>query len=331
MKETPIAIIGLGLIGGSLGLALGTADPKESPFGRARIIGYDANKQAMRTARGRLAIDEEAPSAAEAAGRAAIVIIATPVQAVREVMAEIAPHLRQGALVIDTASTKAQVMRWARELLPRTASFVGGHPMAGSEQSGIDAASIDLFKDAIYCLCPDPQARSEAVDTAQALVETIGAKPYYLDPEEHDAYVAGISHLPFLLSTALVEMTSRSPGWVEMQALAATGFRDVSRLASGDPTMHRDICLTNGPAITRWINDTIRFLVEVREAIAEQNTAALDDLFNHARQVREAWLQRTPHQRPGEPGPTPGREDLGPTIGQLFMGRMASRRRREEK
>lgn len=295
-----ITIVGLGLIGTSLGMALRSADEQTSPLGQLEVVGYDPDKRAQSEARGRLAIDRGTDSLDEAVRDAHIVIIATPVQAVRATLAQLSALLPAGAVVTDTASTKAQVCAWAHEFLPDSISFVGGHPMAGKEQAGARAADPDLFKDAIYCLTPAPNAQPEAIDAVQALVTTVGARPYYIDPDEHDAYVAGVSHLPFLLSTALIETTSRSPAWKEMALLAATGFRDISRLASGDPVMHRDICLTNRAALTRWINDTITFLVEVRGHLEASDATQFDAIFEHAKQVRDEWLHNKPYLRPGE-------------------------------
>lgn len=295
-----ISIIGLGLIGASLGMALRNANPAESPLGPVEVAGFDRDAGTVRAARGRLAIDREARSLAEAVRDAQIVVVATPVLAVREVFKELGPLLRAGAVVTDVASTKAEVARWAAELLPAGVAYVGGHPMAGKERAGVEAADPDLFKGAIYCLTAPPQAHQGAVEAVEGLVRAVGAKPYYIDPEEHDAYVAGISHLPMLLSVGLVEVTGRSPAWKELAPLAATGFRDVSRLASGDPEMHRDICLTNAQGIARWLNEMISFLVELREQIAAGDAAALEELLRRARAQRDAWLESRPHLRPGE-------------------------------
>ncbi len=295
-----IAIIGMGLIGTSLGMALRSADPKESPLGPLEIVGYDQDNRATKEARGRLAIDREARTLADALRDVQVVIIATPVQAVQPTLQQLATLLPAGAIVTDTASTKAQVCSWAQELLPSSINFVGGHPMAGKEQSGAQAADPDLFKGAIYCLTPGPSARQEAVDLVDALVHTVGAKPYYIDPDEHDAYVAGISHLPLLLSALLVEATSRSAAWKEMAPLAASGFRDVSRLASGNPEMQRDICITNRTALIRWINESISLLVEFRQHLEANDAAAVEQFLQHAKKMRDEWLEQRPNQRPGE-------------------------------
>ncbi|NNJ11301.1 prephenate dehydrogenase/arogenate dehydrogenase family protein [Chloroflexales bacterium ZM16-3] len=295
-----ISIIGLGLIGASLGAALRSADVKESPLGEIEVVGYDRDVRAVKESRGRLAIDREARSLADAVRDAQIVVLATPVRAMREVMAQLADILPAGAVVTDVASTKAEVGRWAAELLPSTVSYVGGHPMAGKEQAGAAAADPDLFKGVIYCMTVAPTARQGAIDAVEAMVRAVGAKPYYIDAEEHDAYVAGISHLPFLLSVGLIEITSRSPAWKEMSPLAATGFRDVSRLASGDPEMHRDISLTNPAGLSRWINEMVEFLLDARDQIEAGEAEGIESILRRAKQQRDSWLESRPNLRPGE-------------------------------
>lgn len=295
-----ISIIGLGLIGASLGMALRSADVKESPLGAIEVVGYDRDPRVVKEARGRLAIDKEARSLAEAARDAQIVVLATPVRAAREVLAQLAGLLPAGAIVTDVASTKAEIGRWAAELLPPGVSYVGGHPMAGKERAGVAAADPELFKDVIYCLTAAPSARQEAVDAVEGLVRTVGAKPYYIDPDEHDAYVAGISHLPFILSVGLIEVTSDSPAWKEMSPLAASGFRDVSRLASGDPEMHRDISLTNPAGLGRWIDAMVEYLITVRDQIQAGDAEAIEALLRRAKHERDAWIESRPNLRPGE-------------------------------
>lgn len=295
-----IALIGMGLIGTSLGMALRSADETTSPLGNLFITGYDINAHATSIARGRLAIDREASSLGAAVEDAQLVVICTPAQVTRTVLSQLAPLLAPGAVVTDVASTKTAICRWADEFLPNTKLFVGGHPMAGREQSGPEAADRHLFTGAIYCLTPSVNTHPDAINLVEALVKTIGAKPYYIDPEEHDAYVAGISHLPFLLSAALVEVVSRSPAWQEMSVLAASGFRDMSRLAAGDVVMHRDICLTNREALIRWINETLAYLIEMRDALDAHDAAMINELFIHAKEVRDAWMLHKPSLRPGE-------------------------------
>lgn len=302
-----ITIIGMGLIGTSLALALRSLHEQQSPFGAVSVTGYDQNPQTTRTARGRLAIDHVAGTLEEAVQQAELVVLAPPVRAIRPLFEQLAPLLSPDTVVTDVASTKAQVCTWARELLPASTQFVGGHPMAGREQSGPEAATPELFHNAIYCLTPAPDTDEHALDTVEQLVVAVGAKPYYLDPEEHDAYVAGISHLPFLLSAALVDATGNSPGWKDMSVLAASGFRDITRLASGDVVMHRDICMTNRVALLRWIDDMTACLEHVRDYLEQDDSEQMGEFFARAREVREAWLAQREGMRPGEDAlpPTP--------------------------
>ena len=295
-----ISIIGTGLIGTSLGMALRSANEKTSPLGAVTLVGYDQNKRASGDARGRLALDRVANSLAEAVREAQIIVLATPVGVMHDLLQQIGGLVSAGTVVTDTASTKGEVTRWARQFLPTTIDFVGGHPMAGKEQTGSSAADPDLFKEAIYCLTPSVHTRPHAMEAMEAFVTTLGAKTYYIDPEEHDAYVAGVSHVPFLLSAALVDVTTGSSSWKEMAPLAASGFRDISRLASGDPVMHRDICLTNAAALTRWIDQMVESLNSVRGQLESGNADKIEELFTRAKQSRDAWLETRPNLRPGE-------------------------------
>lgn len=295
-----IAIIGMGMIGTSLGMALRNADEQASRLGALHISGFDRERTTLSAARGRLAVDREATSLADAVGEAQIVVLAVPVLALHGLLSELAPLLAPGTVVTDVCSTKAEVMAWARELLPRTVDFVGGHPMAGRERTGPAAADPALLKEAIYCLTVPADARPQAIEAVEALVETAGAKPYYIDPAEHDSYVAGISHLPFLLSAALVDLVSSGGAWREMQTLAASGFRDTTRLASGSPEMHRDICMTNRVALQHWLDRMLQSLSDVREQLDSGDQAAIEALFARAYERREEWLASKPHMRPGE-------------------------------
>jgi prephenate dehydrogenase len=279
MTTQRIAIVGLGLIGGSLGLAL-----KRSATPRT-IVGWDADREATEQARVRGAIDHAVDDIRDTAS-ADVVVVAVPVLAVREVFGTLAPALAPSTVVSDVASTKQAVCGWA-SVLP--CAFVGGHPMAGSERHGIAAARANLFDGATYCLTPTPDTPHSVLDTLAALVEDTGARPYILDADAHDRAVAAVSHLPFMLSAALVDVAGSSPEWALFRALAATGFRDVSRLASGDPRMHRDICLSNSEHITSALRETARVLEDIATHLDdpdylqrwfEQTKRTRDDMYN---------------------------------------------------
>ncbi|MCK4362470.1 MAG: prephenate dehydrogenase/arogenate dehydrogenase family protein [Dehalococcoidia bacterium] len=287
-----IAIIGLGLIGGSVGLALRRAEAGFEVVGSARRP--EVASRALEIG----AVDRTEGSLISAVKDAELVLIATPAMAMKEILAEIGGSLREGSIVTDTASTKAEVMDWAEMTLPPSVSFIGGHPLAGKETSGIEAADGDLFQGCTYCLIAGRGAAKEARDTVAGLVRQIGANPLFIDASEHDGLVAGISHLPLLISVALITATTKSPSWPEMARLAASGFRDLTRLASGDPRMSRDICLTNREPILHWIDDYIEEMRALRRLVSEGGVKGgagesekLEEAFMRAREEREGWLR----------------------------------------
>ena len=280
-----IAIIGLGLIGGSIGLAL-----KRSGLENAELTGYARNPEVASKALRLRAVDKIGESLTSTVGKADIVILATPTMAIKEILEQIAPHLISGCIVTDTASTKAKVMEWAEQYLPSRVNFVGGHPMAGKESAGIDAAEGNLFQGRTYCLIPGRNASPASIQLMVELVEKMGANPLFITAPEHDNFVAGISHLPLILSSTLVMATTKSPVWEKMSGLAATGYRDVTRLASQHPRMNRDICLTNRENILLWIDEFSRELSRFRQLVAD-SSEDLEKAFTEARQARESWLE----------------------------------------
>jgi prephenate dehydrogenase len=229
-----------------------------------------------------------------------LVVLAVPAQAVPAVLREIVPYLEVGAVITDVCSTKAQIAAWADEILPKANPFIGGHPMAGRDASGPKAATPELFKGSVYCLCPGLTSPPEAIALCEAMVDRVGAKTYFIEPVEHDAYVAGISHLPFILAASLVNMTASESSWREMSALAATGFRDTTRLASGDIIMHRDIVMTNRIALERWLTQAVSQLESFKDVVVRGDEAAISTFFEQAKTTRATWLEQKPGMRPGE-------------------------------
>ena len=181
---------------------------------------------------------------------------------------------------------------WADELLPESVSFVGGHPMAGKAIS-IEGADADLFKGATWCVTPSIRATEAALRNVLGMVAALGAEAFFVDSAEHDAYVAGISHLPFVLAAALTNALGTDSSWKDMKSLTAGGFKDMTRLASGSPVMHRDIVLTNQAAILRWIDQFQGELSAVRDLIARESIegreAEIEKFFNKARDIRAEW------------------------------------------
>jgi prephenate dehydrogenase len=210
----------------------------------------------------------------------------------RSLLQNIATSVTPGSVITDVASTKTQVISWAEEFLPSSVSFVGGHPMIGKELSGVEAGDAALFQNRVYCLTPTTRTPAAAIDKVASFVESLGARVRFLEPAEHDGQVAGVSHLPFVASAALMNTVANSPSWGDAAILASTGFRDISRLAAGNPEMYRDICLTNSESLVRWLNDYISTLNQFRDQIAAHDVH-LDETFAKAQQARLKWQE--PH------------------------------------
>jgi len=277
-----VAIIGLGLIGGSVGLALHKAKAAQ------QVVGYDVGKGVSNQARKVGAIDQPYATLADAVRGAELVVLATPVGAMRSLLQTLSPLLTPGAVVTDVASTKVQVISWAEEYLPASVAFVGGHPMTGKELSGVEAADAALFQGGIYCLTPTARTKPAAIHKVSTFVEALGAIVRFLEPAEHDGQVAGVSHLPFVASIALINTVAEGAGWADAALLASGGFRDMTRLAAGNPEMYRDICLSNSTALTRLLNEYISTLSILRDRIADHDKS-LHETFTKARQLRLQW------------------------------------------
>jgi prephenate dehydrogenase len=282
-----VAIIGLGLIGGSIGLAL-----RQGKKSRWEIVGYSRRRETVAKALGVGAIDRGESNVEDAVKQAEFVIIATPVLAAKEILSTIAPHLPSGCIVTDTGSTKVQVMKWAEEILPPTVNFIGGHPMAGRETYGIKAAEAELFQRCTYCLTPSQKASAESIDTVIGMTKKLRAIPFFVDAEEHDNLVAGISHLPIVLSAALVSSTTKNPSWSRMSKLAASGYHDLTRLASGNPEVNSHICLSNQRAIIDWIDRFSQELQRYRQLVAKGDKR-LEQALAEANRARQQWLRQT--------------------------------------
>ena len=283
-----IAIIGLGLIGGSIGMGL------KASGADLEVVGFDVEVSTGKRAAKRGAVDRALWGLPETVEGANMVIIATPVMEVREVLEAISDMVSPGCVITDTGSTKESILAWAEEYLPSEVSFVGGHPMAGKEVSGINNADASMLHHARYVIIPGKDARTDAVDAVVRMVELLGAKPFFVGAQEHDSYVAAVSHLPIVLSSALVTSAANSPSWREMSKLAATGFQDATRLASGDPVMNLDICVTNREPIIHWLDEIIRELQNYRDMVEATDDQAgaekLGEAFAKSWAAREKWL-----------------------------------------
>jgi len=281
-----IAIIGLGLIGGSLGLAL-----KQAGWQHAHITGYVRKSETGVSAIKAGAVDSFETDIRKTVSGADLVIITTPIFVIKDVFTEIAPCISPGCVITDAASTKKMVMQWAESILPSSVSFIGGHPMAGKEQTGIEAAEPGLFQGCTYCLVKGIHTTDAAMALTQDMVKTTGANSLLIDAAHHDKLVAGISHLPMLLSMALVQTTTQDKEWPLMAKLASSGYRDITRLASGSPAMHTQICLSNQEALSEWIDACILQLQELR-GLVTTGDSSLEDKFINALKERNEWIRK---------------------------------------
>lgn len=316
-----VTIIGLGLIGGSIGLALKRWSRENSEA--LHIVGFDQEVGNQNKARKMGAIDDSEWSLSKAVANADIVIVATPVQAMQEIFSDIAEDLKPGAIVTDTGSTKVDVIEWAKAL-PTTVSFVGGHPMAGKAES-LDAADANLFQGATWVICPAVTASEDAIRNVLGIVAATGAESYFVDPAEHDSYVAGVSHLPFISAISLINAVTRDTSWRDMRTLASSGLKDTTRLALGSPEMHRDIVLTNREAIIRWIDrytDELQSLKSELMSGDEDLAESLLNAFENAQDQRaklELPVQRS-DEAMTESQRDVGKDGFGDQMSRMFFG-----------
>lgn len=280
-----IAIVGVGLIGGSFALAVRRAGVCE------RITGWD-RKEVLDQALARGVIDG-VERAFEAGGvsEADLVYLAAPVGAILSFLRTRANSLKPGAIVTDAGSTKRDICRAAREALPGEVSFIGGHPMAGSERTGVEFADADLFRGAAYALVPSDGASPDAVRAIAEIVKSIGARPIALTAEKHDRIAARISHAPQLISTALALAAARMNG-TDALSLGGSGLAEMTRLAESRWSVWEDICRTNADEITSALDEAIAEMEAVRITVSSGDFSSIGDMFNTAgeftRRLRES-------------------------------------------
>ena len=314
-----IAIVGTGLIGTSLALAL-----RNSSLLDLQLVGTDSSGGARSGAQKSGAFDRMENRLLNAVEGADIVVLATPIIAMKELLEVLASNLPEGCVVTDVGSSKQTVLEWADQYLPENVHFVGGHPMAGRETAGPENADPNLFRGSTYCVIPSAKASERAAAEITTMVEAIEATPYYISAGEHDSFVAAVSHLPFLLSVALVGCTSESPNWDDIARVASSGYHDLTRLASGDTVMHRDICVTNPEPIVAWIDSFIRELYKVRQLLSDSENldqSAILDLFVKARDERNRWLAGEFGPQARQYNPHTELPTFAQSMGDMFVGR----------
>ena len=280
-----VAVVGVGLIGGSFGLALKAAKRC------GHVVGAGRGAANMKVALERGVLDSCEADAGAAAKGADLVLVATPVAQIERIFLEIKPHLKPGAVVTDAGSTKRDVVAAARKALgANLAQFVPAHPIAGAEKSGAAAASAELFRNRRVVLTPLPETSGEAAEKAAAAWGACGARLSRMTPEEHDGVFAAVSHLPHVLAYALVSDIARRPDAARLFGYAAGGFRDFTRIASSHPEMWRDICVANSDGLLKEISSFSAELQKLEKMLEEKDAGQIEKLFAGARSARERWL-----------------------------------------
>jgi cyclohexadieny/prephenate dehydrogenase len=281
MPVKNITIIGVGLLGGSIGLGLHAAGVD------CRLTGFGHRRSTLDRAAEFGAIDRVADSIADAVAQADLVILCTPVGAFESMLQEIAPHLPANCLVTDVGSTKRTVVRLAETILPRGTHFVGSHPMAGSEKRGVEYARADLFTHATCILTPTAATHRPAVAAIDGFWKSLSMQTVRMSPEEHDSALSDISHLPHLLAGALVKMQADGS-----LPLAGKGFMDTTRIASGDSGLWRDILLDNRDNIKASLSRLQSQLSALEKLLDPKKGEALASWLAEAAQRRDGLAQR---------------------------------------
>ena len=282
-----VVIFGTGLIGGSFALALRRAQAV------GEVVGFGRSLETLQQAQQLGIINRIGQDVATEVGNADLVLLATPVGQMAALMIRIAPHLGAHTLVTDGGSTKGDVAAAAYATLgDRVSQFVPAHPIAGAELSGAAAARADLYVGKKVVLTPLAQNSVDAVARVRLAWESCGAVVSCLTPQQHDEVFAAVSHLPHLLSFALVHDLSQRDDRDLLLSFAASGFRDFTRIAASSPEMWRDICLANRAALLNELGRYMQELQNVHEALYDADAARLEAIFSQARELRGNWTQQ---------------------------------------
>lgn len=289
MPVTNLAIIGVGLIGGSLGLCL-----KDKLGDDIYITGQCRTKASMDKALEMGAVDFASDDLEAVVKNADIVFLSTPVLQMLPMVKKMLPFLKKGTIITDAGSTKRFVWNGLKEILPDDIYYIAGHPMTGREMSGVEAAKKDLFENKCYVIVEDTGAPQEAHDKICQLVKLTGANLTTLDIAKHDRCASVISHIPHVAAAALVTLLNRSHGDKEAcLKLAGGGFKDTTRIASSNADMWADICMTNQEAITNHLKLLQGILAEVVVAIESGDRQAVHDYFAESKKRRDSILEQT--------------------------------------
>ncbi len=283
-----IAIIGLGLIGGSIGLGL-KASEKASEF---KIVGIPRRDETIGDALKAGAIDEGLTDHVKGAADADLVFVCTPINLIVEIVREIAPNLKKGAIVTDVGSSKQMIVSEIEKIMPKGTFFVGGHPMAGKETFKLEAAESDLFAGKKWILTPTSKTGKKAVESIKEIISLLKADILEIDPKTHDLLVAGISHMPLAVAASIVNAVAGEEQKDLMARVSASGFRDTTRVASGDPVLGADMFVTNQKAVLKMIGSFKKSLSTLEKLIKEGNGEKIREELEKAKKFRDLIFEK---------------------------------------
>lgn len=284
MQFRKITIIGVGLLGGSIGLAV-----KRRRLAR-EVAGYVRRQASLKDCEKAGAVDYATTDLLAAVSGADLVVLCTPLAQMRDLTQQLLPALKPGAIVTDVGSVKADVVREIGVLVKSTrAHFVGSHPMAGGEKMGVQASRPDLYDNAICVVTPSQSSNTGAVRKLEKFWQSLGARTLRLDAARHDLLVSRTSHLPHVAAAALVNLVLHPSSPKAQAGLCATGFRDTTRIASGSPEMWRDIALANRKNLVRSVDALVTELKEFQRVLKKSDPAAILRFFEKAKQSRDNW------------------------------------------
>lgn len=280
-----IAIIGVGLLGGSLGLAI-----REKNLAK-HVVGYVRRKEVIEKCKAMGIVEYASCDLNEIISEADFIILCTPILQMRSLIEKCIQNIKKGAIITDVGSAKTRVVSELEEITSAVdAYFIGSHPMAGSEKTGFEYASASLFKGAVCVVTPTEKSPQSVVEKVVDFWESVGARVLNLSPQLHDELVSRSSHLPHLVASQLVLYVLDSNYPKEQAFLCATGFRDTTRIASGSPEMWKDIVIVNKEQIMKTLEEFIHGLEELKNIIGEGNEEKIMEFFKSAKSLRDKWI-----------------------------------------
>jgi prephenate dehydrogenase len=315
-EKLQVAIVGLGLIGASAGLALRRYQD------RVYVIGHDRNPEIAGRAKKMGAVDRTEWNLINTVRSADRVILALPLNEIRDTLEAIAGDLKPGCVIVDTADVKQPVMNWASTLLPQDAYFVGGHPIVLADQATLEGARADLFDRTMFCLTPNSRTNDTAVRLAADVAEALGARPYFLDAEEHDGLIAAVDHLPALTAAALMKLMTGSSSWADMRKLAGSQFFLSTQLAAPNGQDSVDGPLANRDHVVHWLDRLISELTAWREQLVRGDETEMTGQVDRGLAAGEKWLFAHARGNWDDEAPVADMPTAGSSMRELMFGRL---------